>query len=105
MARRCAPVSGNGRTAGFNDACLFGSDFFDAVAKVVGVVDIDARDDGDERDDHVGGIPAAAHACFDDGDIDGLVGKILERDGGGNFEEGGRTLAALLGDLIGCFFQ
>ena len=50
------------------------------------MVEADRGDDRDGRVDDVGGIPASAHADFDDRDVDGGVGERGERHGGDDLE-------------------
>jgi len=53
----------------FQDSGFFGCDFFKGVAEEIFMVEIDARDDGDKRREHVGGVEAAAEADFEDGEF------------------------------------
>ena len=48
---------------------------------------VDRGDDGDLRVGDVGGVPGAAHADLDDGDVDRGVGEGGERHGGQHLEE------------------
>ena len=43
---------------------------------------------------HVGAVQPAAQAGLDDGDVDLLLGKVLERDGGQHVEVRRRRLAS-----------
>ena len=62
--------------------------------QVLGVVQVDRRDDGDPRVGHVGGVPRAAHADLDDGDVDRRVGEQRVRHADHDLEEGHRDVAA-----------
>ena len=64
---------------GLDDAGFFGGDLLDGVAEKIFVIEINLRDDGDFGSDDVGGIQAAAHAHFEDGDVHFLLREITER--------------------------
>ena len=61
----------------------------DGVAEVLLVVEGDVGDDGEEGFDDVGGVEAASHAHFEDGDVDFLLREVEEGQGGEGFEEAG----------------
>ena len=65
--------------ARLDDAGLLAGDLFDGMAEEIFVIEIDLRDHGDFRNDHVGGIQAAAHADFDHGEIDLLLARKNRR--------------------------
>ena len=80
-----------------DDAGLLRGDLGDGVAEVVGVVDADRRDDRDGCVDDVGGVPPAAEADLDDGDVDRRVGERGERHGGDDLELAHPRAACRLG--------
>ena len=88
-----ATVSGAPSGALVDDAGLLAGDPGDVVAEVFDVVDADRGDDRDRRVDHVGGVPATAHAHLDDGDVDGRVGERRERHRGEHLELAHRRAA------------
>ena len=69
-------------------AGLLGGDLGGRLTEPVGVVQVDGGDDGDVPVDHVGGVPGAAHADLDDGDVHGRVGEGGVRHAGEHLEEG-----------------
>ena len=76
--------------AGFDDGGLFSGDGCQRGAQIGGVVQADSGDDGGDRGGNdVGGIQAAAHAHFDDGEIRRLFLEIKEGHGGFNLEARG----------------
>ena len=68
----------------------------DVGPEVLGVVERDRGDDGDPRVGHVGGVPRAAHADLDDGDVDRRVGEQRVGHADHDLEEAtsGRSLPA-----------
>ena len=81
----CAEDDGD---VGFDDAGFFGGDLFECVAEPIAMVEADAGDDGEGGLADVGGVEAAAEACFEDGPVGAGVVIYEERDGGECFEEG-----------------
>ncbi len=77
----------DGDTVGFDDAGLLFGDAFGRVGQVVRVVDGDRGDDGDVGVHHIGGVPRAAHAHFDNGDVHGSVSEGGVRHHREDFEE------------------
>ena len=73
--------------ARLDNADLFGSDLFHGIAKPCHMVHIDRSNNGRIGIKHVGGVPAAAHANFNDGHIDRSVGELPDGHGGEHFEE------------------
>ena len=86
----------DGGAAGLDDADLFGGDLFDGVAQPRHMVHVDGTDDGGIGIEHVGGVPAAAHADLHDGHIDRSVGEFPDGHGGKYFEEAHFRLPELL---------
>ena len=78
---------GDQGAVGAEDAGLFASDGGDGGAEPFGVVERDVGDDGEERIDDVGRVEAAAHADFEDCDIDGGVSEVEEGHGGKGFKK------------------
>lgn len=74
------------RHARFKNSRFFSRDFREGVAEKILVVEIDTRDDGDDRRQDVGGIQAAAEADFEDREFHPLSGKVFESHGGDTFE-------------------
>ncbi len=72
----------------FDDAGFFGGDLFECVAEPIAMVEADAGDDGEGGFADVGGIEAAAEACFEDGPVGAGIVVDEEGDGGEGFEEG-----------------
>ena len=62
---------GDERAVGAEDAGFFAGDGGDGGAEPLRVVERDVGDDGEERIDDVGGVEAAAHADFEDREVDG----------------------------------
>ena len=71
----------------------------DVGPQVLGVVERDGRDDGDPRVDDVGGVPRAAHADLDDGDVDRRVGEEGVGHADHDLEEAHRDVAARVDHL------
>ncbi len=71
----------------------------DVGPEVLGVVQRDRRDDGDPRVGDVGGVPGAAHADLDDGDVDRRVGEQRVGHAHHDLEEAHRVLAARVDHL------
>ena len=86
----------HGDGLGLDDPGLLERDVALGVAEEVLVVEGDRRDDRDDAVGDVGGVPAAAHADLDDGDVDGGVGERGVGDGDEHLEVGHPRLA--LGD-------
>ena len=80
--------------AGLDDAGLLTSNLRNGIPEVVRVVEAYRHDHGYLCVDHVGGIPRAAEADLDDGDVDGGIGKGCVRDGNKHFEGGHRNVGA-----------
>ena len=80
---------GDQRAAWAQDAGFFAGNGGDGGAEPLGVVEGDVGDDGEERIDDVGGVEAAAHADFEDSDLDFGLGKVEKGHGGQDFEEAG----------------
>jgi len=74
---------------GLQNAGFFAGDFREGVAEKVFVVEINARDDGNERMKNIGGVEAAAEADFEDAEFDALAGEEFEGHGGDRLEVGG----------------
>src|ERR1035441_2185204 len=89
---------GDEGAVGAEDSGLFAGDFGDGVAEVVLVVERDVGDDGEEGLDDVGGVEAAAHADFEDGDVDFALGKVEEGERGEGLEEAGMVRELAFGD-------
>src|SRR5258708_708771 len=68
---------------------FFKSDFREGVAEKVFVVEIDARNDGDDGRKNVSGIEAAAEADFKHAECNALAGERLESHGRYTFEISG----------------
>ena len=51
------------------------------------MIEIDRRDDSDIRLNRVGGVESSAQAGFQNDDVDLRVGKIFQRERGGDFEK------------------
>ena len=60
---------------GLDDPALLERDVGLGAPEEVLVVEADRRDHGDDTVGDVGGVPAAAHADLDDGDVDGCIGE------------------------------
>ena len=73
------------------------SDLREGLPQPVHVVHADRRDDGDVRVDDVRGVPGAAHADLDDGDVDGSVREGREGQRHEDFELAHRGLP---GELV-----
>ncbi len=86
----------DGGASGLDDAGLLGGDLFDGVAQPCHVVHIDRPDDRGVGVEHVGGVPAAAHADLHDGHVDRSVGEFPDGHGGEHFEEAHLRLAELV---------
>lgn len=82
---------GDKGAVGPQDAGFFAGDLGDGVAQVVLMVERDVGDDGDQRVDDVGGVEASAKADLEDGNINGLLGEVEERERGQCLEEAGRV--------------
>ena len=80
------------------DAGLFARDEGDGVAEPLHVVERDVGDDGEQRLDDVGGVETAAHAHFEDGEIDLRLGEGFEGDRGQHFEVARVCGEASIGD-------
>ena len=80
-------VAADRRPARAIDVRLFQPDRVARVAQPVGMVDVDAGDDGDIGVDHVDGVEASAQAYLEDGE---------EARAGGDAEEGVGALDAAL---------
>ena len=75
-------------------------DVGDLGAQILGVVHTDRGDHGDRCVDDVGGVPSAAHADLDDGDVDRRVGERRERHRGDDLELAHRRAACRFGLLV-----
>lgn len=94
-------VGGNGIGQPLDDdACLLGGDLGDGVPEIVGVVQADGRDDHHRGVDDVGGVPPAAEADLDDGDVDRRVGERRKRHRGDDLELAHARAAGRLGLLV-----
>ena len=70
-----------------DDAGLLGGNLLQRVAEELRVVKADIGDDAQQRRDDVGAVETAAHANFDDGDVDLLAGEVVEGHADGHLEE------------------
>src|SRR5579883_933296 len=75
--------------AGTDDAGLLPGNLGHGVAQKFLVVQRDVGDNADAGLDDVGGVKAAAHADFEDREVELLAREILEGDGGQHLEEAG----------------
>lgn len=83
--RRCL-ANDNGHT-GLDDAGFLGGNLFERVAKEYCMVEGDIRDDGELRGDDVGAVETASKTDFYHGDVNMLLGEVLERHRCGQLEE------------------
>ena len=67
---------------GAKDADLVGRDLADGRAEHRRVVEVDVGEHGHVGVDDVGRVPRAAHAHFDDRDVDAFIGKMQQRRDG-----------------------
>src|SRR6266478_1470316 len=88
------------RHTGLEDSGFLARDFGEGVAQEVFVVEIDARDDGDDRRKDIGGVEAAAQADFEDREFNALASKMLEGHSGYAFEIRGISAELARGEKL-----
>ncbi len=81
---------------GLDDPGLLDGDLAGGLPQLVGVVEADRGDHGDPGVDDVGGVPGAAHADLDHGDVHRRVGEGRVGHAGEHLEEGHRDRLALV---------
>ena len=91
---------GDGGAPGSDDAGLLAGYLLDRVAEILGVIHADRGDDRDRGGGHGCRIPGAAHADFDDRDIDGGVGESRVGQRRDHFEVGQGNTACVGGVLV-----
>ena len=82
---------GDGGDAGAEDAGFFAAISAMVSPRILLVIEIDVGDDGEDGFDDVGGVKAAAHADFEDGDFDAGGGEEVEGHGGHGLKEAGQV--------------
>jgi len=88
---------------GAKDAGLLAGDGAERGAEPLSVVERNVRNDGDEWIDDIGGVEAAAHADFENSEINVLLRKVQEGHGGKGLKETGQRLELLVEDeLLAC---
>ena len=75
------------RAAGLDDADLLLRDLLDRVTEPCHMVHVDRSDDGGVRVEHVRCVPAAAHADFDNRDVDRCIRELPDGHRGEHLEE------------------
>lgn len=78
------------RYAELDDTGFFSGNLSECVAEEHGVVERDIGDDREARRNDVGAVEPSSQTHFDDGNVDFPIGKVLERHGCGQLEEGWR---------------
>jgi hypothetical protein len=86
-------VGEHGDRVALDDPGLLAGDRADVGPEVLGVVQRHRGDDGDPRVGDVGGVPRAAHADLDDGDVDRGVGEQRVGHADHDLEEAHRDVA------------
>ncbi len=88
------------RHTGLEDSGFLARDFGQGVAQEVFVVEIDARDDGDDRRKDIAGIEATAQADLEDSELNALASKGFKRHGGYAFEIRGMSAELASGEKL-----
>ena len=70
-----------------DDAGLFCRDLFDGMSQKIFMIEIDLRNDGHFRNDHIRRIEPPAETDLDHGDIDTATHEMQKADGRGDLEK------------------
>src|ERR1700689_84101 len=74
------------RYRGLDDSGFLSRDFAQGVAQEILVIEIDARDDRDDRRENIRGVETAAETNFECTKLNALLSEIFERHRGHGFE-------------------
>src|SRR3954463_3216556 len=95
--------SANYRNTGFYNPCLFKGDFVQCISEPLLMIELNIRDDAQERIHDIRRIQPSTQTCFPDYNVAFLASEILQRHDGHNLKKCRRSAGGKVGSQFADF--